>query len=235
MPNYKLLMFDLDDTLINYAQTEQEALVVVHHVFFSNICILKALIKEFKVINANLWLQYRAGNLDLHHLRVRRFNELCQKFNASIPAKKITETYEQVLGENVYLFKDTMPFLEWAQRHYTLSLVSNGLAAIQRKKLSTSGLDRFFPLPSLSEEIGYQKPMKEIFYHSLQNTGYKAEEALMTGDSLDSDLLGAANSNIDFCWMNRQHRSLGSKYPDPKYKVATFDELKEIVISQQES
>lgn len=59
-----------------------------------------------------------------------------------------------------------------------------------------------------SEDAKEYKPRKEIFELALRSTGLRPEEVLHIGDSLISDVKGAASSGIRAVWLNRSHREV---------------------------
>jgi YjjG family noncanonical pyrimidine nucleotidase len=225
MKSYQLLLFDIDNTLIDYEKTEIKALKAVYRSFFSNFCAFDQMIREFNNINSHCWQKYRQGSIDIQELRLRRFNELTLRFNIKAAPNTIASTYEKVLGEKVYPYQDSKPFLSWAIKTYKLAVVSDGIAAVQRKKLKKTGFENFFSAIILSEEIGFQKPHKKIFQAALKKLNHKNHQSLMIGDSIDGDLVGASNADIDFCWLNRKEESLPKKISKPVIVAKNFIEL----------
>ena len=59
-----------------------------------------------------------------------------------------------------------------------------------------------------SEDAKSYKPRRELFEHALKNTGLSAEEVVHIGDSLSSDIKGAASAGINAIWVNRSHREV---------------------------
>lgn len=59
-----------------------------------------------------------------------------------------------------------------------------------------------------SEDAKSYKPRKELFELALRGTGSRPKEVLHIGDSLTSDVQGAASSGIRAVWLNRSHREV---------------------------
>lgn len=59
-----------------------------------------------------------------------------------------------------------------------------------------------------SEDAKSYKPRKELFEYALKSTGLSAEEVVHIGDSLSSDIRGAASAGIKAIWVNRSHREV---------------------------
>lgn len=61
-----------------------------------------------------------------------------------------------------------------------------------------------------SEDARSYKPRKELFELALKSTGFPAQEVIHIGDSLSSDIQGAASVGINAIWINRS----GKEVPD---------------------
>ena len=57
-----------------------------------------------------------------------------------------------------------------------------------------------------SEDAKSYKPRRELFEFALQSTGLSAGEVVHIGDSLSSDIKGAATVGINAIWVNRSNR-----------------------------
>ena len=62
---------------------------------------------------------------------------------------------------------------------------------MQHHKISNGGLKDYFEIVITSEGCGYSKPDHRIYKHALKKSGGKKEEALMIGDDLQVDIIGA--------------------------------------------
>lgn len=59
-----------------------------------------------------------------------------------------------------------------------------------------------------SEDAKSYKPRKELFELALNTTGLSADEVVHIGDSLSSDVKGAASLGINVLWVNRSMREI---------------------------
>ena len=59
-----------------------------------------------------------------------------------------------------------------------------------------------------SEDAKSYKPRRELFEFALKSTGLSAEEVVHIGDSLSSDIKGAATVGINAIWVNRSNREV---------------------------
>jgi putative hydrolase of the HAD superfamily len=126
----------------------------------------------------------------------------------------------------VYPFEGAADTLAALGGRYTLGVITNGPTAVQRRKYEAlcieahSRPELFVP----SELVGYQKPDARIFHHALKLAGVAASEAVMVGDWLAADVVGAQNAGMRGVWFNPHGRPV----PDgasPDAIIRRFEEL----------
>ena len=118
-------------------------------------------------------------------------------------ARELAETFVQERAKRYEPFPDAEPVLEGLRRRYRLALITNGPPCLQREKLRASGLERFFEAVVISGELGIGKPDSRIFLHALGRMGLSPQEAVMVGNSLVRDVLGAKRAGLWAVWIRR--------------------------------
>ena len=117
----------------------------------------------------------------------------------------------------------------YCARFCDLYIVTNGVSRTQYSRLHDSGLDRYMKGIFVSEDAGYQKPMKAYFdYVFARIPGFQAEKTLIVGDSLSSDIRGGNNAGIDTCWYCPD----GGQMPGDvrvNYTIRRLEELKDLI------
>lgn len=112
---------------------------------------------------------------------------------------------------------------------FDLYIVTNGVSRSQYKRLGDSGLYPFFKDVFVSEDTGFQKPMKEYFdYVFARIPGFSAEHGLIIGDSLSADIKGGQMAGIDTCWFNPGKKENESGII-PTYEIQSLDELYDVL------
>ena len=107
-----------------------------------------------------------------------------------------------------------------------MHLVTNGSTYVQKKRLATSPITKFFGKIFISEEMGVNKPDPAFFSLDLAEIAEKDKSKIcIIGDSMSSDILGGINAGIDTCFFNRF--GVAKKY-EPTYEVKSFDEMKKL-------
>jgi len=109
------------------------------------------------------------------------------------------------IPESRPLFDDVLPTLaELRRRGFLLGVVTNRLwgGKIFQEDLRTLGLLNYLDYRhmAISADLGVRKPHPAIFQHALNVLCLPAEQAVMVGDSLRSDIVGAQCLGIFSIW-----------------------------------
>lgn len=115
------------------------------------------------------------------------------------------------------------------QHEYDLYIVTNGVSETQDKRLRASGLQPFFKNVFVSEDTGFQKPMKEYFdFVFARIPSFSLEQGLIIGDSLSSDIRGGILAGMDTCWFNPKKKPNNTEI-EPTYQIQKLEELYQIL------
>ncbi|HFI0042103.1 TPA: HAD family hydrolase [Streptococcus suis] len=93
-------------------------------------------------------------------------------------------------NEGVSLYPETIDVLEKLSQNYRLGIVANQSTSI-RELLKEWGIESYFQLIILSEEVGLSKPDTTIFTLALQKANIPADRVVYVGDRYDNDILPA--------------------------------------------
>ncbi|HIJ65698.1 MAG TPA: HAD family hydrolase [Candidatus Hydrogenedentes bacterium] len=158
--------------------------------------------------------------------RRRAWNRALEEHGIRNPAfaEELAEIFGAERRARHALFPDVEDVLKEVHGKYELALVTNGLADHQQEKLCGAGLADHFDVVVISGEIGAAKPDRRIFNHALRRLGAPPQEAVMVGNSLQRDIVGAQAAGIRGVWLNRQRKDCeGDVTPD--VQIATLKEL----------
>jgi 2-haloalkanoic acid dehalogenase type II len=145
-----------------------------------------------------------------------------------------TEILEQELYEIYFNRFDKIKFypeikttlFKLKKQGYKLALLSN-TESIQQKNLEDKlELKKYFDFLGYSFEIGAIKPNPKMFEAVLKNLKIKAEEAIMVGDSLRSDIAGSQKLGMHNCLIERD--GLEKKFHasiKPEFKISSLGEI----------
>lgn len=225
---YEYLLFDLDNTLMDFTAGEKTALFQTMEEL--SIPLSEADYQRYLAINKAAWSRFEAGELDSHAVQRVRFEDFAAYlgFDAS-QGEGMNARYVVNLGQQAILLPGVMEMLTRLSQRYRLAIATNGLTLVQRARLKKSG---FLPLLSavfISQEMGVQKPDQAYYEYIFAAFSDRAREKyLMIGDSLPADITGGINAGIDTCW----YHPAGTVVPEiaPTYTVKSFEELMALLL-----
>lgn len=241
MKKYKTLLFDLDDTLIDNAES-------IKYSFF---CVTKYLNIPYNDNFGEIWYKFDTlywnswedGNLFIPEniktieekvlfLRTNRFIKFFEQYNIKITkdeAININNIYCNNLSENIIEIDNAPEVINYLSKNYELVIATNGAKAAANKKLEKINIDQYISYIVASEEAGYGKPTPEFFDFMLNKINKEnKDEMLLIGDSLKTDILGGMKNNIDTCWFNKNNIDLLQEYR-PTITINKLLELKKIL------
>lgn len=224
---YDVLIFDLDDTLFDFGETEKHALdhSFRAHSFPNGLTEYRA---SYKEISKGLWLDLEQGRISLSDLKVERFKRLFLQHELPLSPEDFGQTYIENLGKEVHMIDGVQDMLTNLSS-CRLVLLTNGFQDVQHARIALSPLNQTFEVIVTSEETGYQKPQAEIFEYVFEKLCItEKQNVLMIGDSLTSDIQGGNNFGIDTCWFNPNHNKNVTSIK-PTYEISNYEELEHIV------
>ena len=227
MKKYSFLLFDADDTILDFHAAQQDALVKT--LTEAGIPPLPEYLSKYDSINKSLWLELEKGKIERETIAYRRFELLLEAFDIPKDASKIAVRYTTHLKEGYHTVTGAEDVLRFYFGKVPMYVITNGSTDIQLSRLQGSGLSRYFNDCFISQLVGAPKPQEAFFLHVAAHIpGFRREEALVIGDSLSSDILGGHNFGIDTCYINRKHKALDGTAL-PTYEIDDIRRLPEII------
>ncbi len=101
-----------------------------------------------------------------------------------------TEPHPLWTNEGVSLYPETIDALEKLSQNYQLGIIANQSATV-KALLEEWGIEPYFQLIILSEEVGLSKPDSTIFKLVLQKANTTANRIVYVGDRYDNDIVPA--------------------------------------------
>lgn len=222
LSKYKYLLFDVDDTLLDFQKAEFEAFKMLLYEYNIEYC--SELYEIYRNENHRLWREYELGLVKRHEIFDNRLIPLFKHLNLDTDPVKASYDFLTYLSKGAYLIGNTYQKLEELSKKYKLYIITNGEPKVQYPRLNKVDILKFFDGIFISEEIGFSKPNKEFFeYIEKQIPGFKKEEAIVIGDSLTSDIKGAINYGIDACWVNPSGKTSDLNI---KYIIKSIEEIR---------
>lgn len=225
---YLYLLFDADDTLFDFPRASARA--------FSFMCGRHGIPDTPEVrqlyhqINEALWAAFDRGEVTKEFVTLERYVRFLRALGSAEDPARCNEDYLSALGEGVY----PLPYAEevcrtLAERGHRLYIVTNAVASVQRSRLQGSVFSRYITDAFISEDAGASKPSAAYYdYVRRRLPDLSAENCLVIGDSLATDIRGANNAGLPCCWFNPG----GTPRPEDlriDYEIADLRQLLKIV------
>ncbi|MGR6761859.1 HAD-IA family hydrolase [Paenibacillus sp. T2-29] len=139
--------------------------------------------------------------------------------------------YRELLGDgNQLLMEGAMDVCHRLSKTHRMFVITNGITHTQIKRLKQFGLYKFFEDIFDSQSIGYQKPKEEFFNYVISHISeFNRKDALVIGDSLNTDIKGGLQSGIDTCWVNRTGQISPAEIKST-YTISNLMELTSILL-----
>ncbi len=207
MKHYRHLLFDLDHTLWDFDKNAAETLGELydtHQLSSLGNFSVQQFYDTFIIVNRSLWKKYDQGAYDQQRLRSERFKLILTQLGVAadrVPTQ-LADDYLRICPTKPHVMPHTVATLDYLKQRYQLHILTNGFAAVQAIKLKNAGLADYFIEVVSSDTTGHRKPSRPVFDYLLNRIGASAQECLMIGDNLETDVRGARDVGIDQVFYN---------------------------------
>jgi HAD superfamily hydrolase (TIGR01509 family) len=205
-PLPELILFDLDNTICDYAGARMARTRYAFEPHF-------AVVEELEIaIDAAM---QHATDGDEH------FRIVLAEHGITDPAliESVKERYIEDRYRGLKLFDDALEVVRMISKVAKVGMITNGPTEIQRPKIQLLEIEAYFPVIVISEEAGVWKPDPGIFEIALHGYGVEARNAVYVGDSPEHDIPGAHAAGMRAVWINRTGvRWPGGREPDAEIR-----------------
>jgi len=204
------IFFDLDHTLWDFDINSELAFEAIFKKDHPGVQI-KDFIEKYVPINQACWKLYQYDKIthaELRYNRLKHTFDALEFFVSDEQIEQIAYDYIRLLPENNRLFDGTIEVLEYLEKKYTLHIITNGFADVQKKKIKNSNIGSFFKTITNSEMAGVKKPHPLIFEHALNLAQANKENSIMIGDCLEADVQGALDAGLEAIFFNDKNISV---------------------------
>ena len=200
---YKRILMDIDDTIFDFQPGNRNA---VNQLMAELGLSSPAVYDEYEAINSACWRALERGEMTQEILHVERFRRFLATKNRPDDPARVADRFAELLGQQAIPLPNALETLRAIAAQREVILLTNGITVIQKRRLACSGIGAWVHGVVISQEVGASKPDPRIFEIALD--GLKPEEALMIGDGIQSDVLGANRAGVDMCWYNPKGKAL---------------------------
>lgn len=121
MKKYKTLLFDVDDTLLDFQKAEKVALRVLFEE--KGIPLTDEIEARYKKINKGLWDAFEKGELSRNEVVNTRFSLLFKEYGEEVDGILFENNYRNYLEEGNQLMQGAFKFINQIQGEYELYIV----------------------------------------------------------------------------------------------------------------
>lgn len=218
----RYLLFDADQTLYDFNTAEELSLKKLFDSY--KIPFNEEMIRIYNDENNFCWEEFEKGRMKQEELKYLRFERFFNRLELNENSREAGDRYIDLLSKEGIMLNGAIDFLEQTN-DFKKSLITNGIAKVQRGRIAKSGTEKYFEHIFISEEIDAQKPSKDFFDIVLDKINIKKEECIVIGDSEKSDILGAINAGIESIYISFD----GKISTLATYSVSSFIELEKLI------
>ena len=144
MHPFKVILWDIDGTLLDFHKAEAAAIHALFRKFNLGEC-TEEMLSAYKAINLVYWQKLERGELTKPQVLIGRFLDFFAKYNLDTNcAAAFNDAYQLALGDTVHYFDGAWETVNAMRGKVLQCAVTNGTAVAQHKKLAASGLDQIF-------------------------------------------------------------------------------------------
>lgn len=237
MTHPRALLFDMDDTLLDYmAHVDVSWRIICAE--FAGECAVDAdrLREAVREESTAFWRDEEAAGhwrIKLDEARVVVVTSALERLGVSHQrAEDIANGYRREVESRMALFDDTVETLAALRANgFRLGIITNGPREGQRAKVTRFELAPLVDHVVIEGEFGRGKPDPAVFRHALETLEVEAGEAWMVGDNLYADIRGAQSVGIHAAWIHRDRLTMPeTPLATPDRIVATLHEIRAAVL-----
>lgn len=207
MSGFRYLLFDLDETLLNFGEASKNAFQLFFDRYLGHLGMdLQTLYGHYHDANMMVWEMFEQGQMSIDELKIKRFEWMYLHAGLEIPHEQLHEQshfYLDGLIQSSQMVYGAQEIIESLAEKYHLNIITNGIYFVQHARLEKLNLKSYFKNIFISEEIGHSKPSPQFFDHVMKSLeGAQPSEILVIGDSLKADIKGALQAGLKACWFN---------------------------------
>lgn len=212
MSKYAYLLFDADDTLLDFEKNSKRAfqlLCAKRHFPYT-----EEMRNIYEGFNQPLWQQVEQGLITKDFLKLERFRLFLDYLKRDEDPAAVNRDYMTFLGSSSFLMPHAHEVCEKLAANHALYILTNSVASVHVDRMAQSLIAPYIKESFVSETIGYEKPNIHFFDYVFEHIpGLTKDNCLLIGDSLSSDIQGGINAGIPVCWYNPHHKENSQMLP----------------------
>jgi len=218
----KAVLFDLDNTLIDFSKFKKKAVQAA-----AKAMVTAGLKADSRKLARRLLGYYYGYGIESDDA----FETFLRKEFKCVDYRVLAAAVNAYLHEKYVHLKPYPGVLETLRklrkRGLKLAVVSDGLRLKAWMRLNAAGLDQYFDAVITHEDTGEKKPHKAPFLEACRRLKVKPKECLMVGDWPERDIQGAKALGMATVWASYGSAHSGCRQAD--YNVSGLEDILGII------
>ena len=206
----KRIIFDIDNTLIDFPETYKEGYQQVLDKYKVN--------KTYKELYDAIGVYEECGKYN-KYTKEELLSVINKELDLNLNKEFLDDYFDMYNNLETNVSDNIKNTLEYLSKKYELVTLSNWFTFSQKERLKIAGIDKYFK-EVYGTDIVPMKPTKESFLSVIGN--HKIEECLMVGDNIEMDIKVPYELGMNVLYFSK---GKNSKYPS----INKFEELKEML------
>lgn len=233
----KAILFDLDNTLIETSRAGGEAIRKTSELLKTTLALddntISTICDKFKKKLLHERFDPSAGR-SIDEVRVDHWEESIQEAVGSCSTRSLAAQcyymWKNSRLEVLSLSTEVQNLLKQLRSRYKLLLLTNGEVQTQREKVEAVGCEELFDAIVIGGEHAEQKPSLSIFTLCFNMLEVEAQDCVMVGDSLDTDIQGGFKAKVRATvWISSADAAVPDGSVKPDYTIPTVLDLPDIL------
>lgn len=224
----KAVFLDVDNTILDFDAYVKDALESGFQ-RFSLGTYTHCVYETFTRINNGLWRDLEKGLITMEGLFDIRFQKVLEALNISFDGHAFEEHFANRLFDSAIPVDGALEAVKYLSKKYILCVASNGPHLQQVNRIEKADMRAYFSHLFISESVGASKPSRIFYDHCLARVNEKRtdpirpEEAIMIGDSLTSDVMGAKNAGMKSVYFDKNKKGKPADFKGDFYITSLSD------------
>jgi putative hydrolase of the HAD superfamily len=204
----KAVVFDMDDTLLNWRDAEQGAIGELAALHFAAHGLPEARVREvYNAVMAENFAAWKAERKWMYiDVRLRLLSERLRTHDR-IRTEDLVTTFSREATARLAFLEGAEDALRACRKAgLKTAILTNGRSEVQRPKVFAFGLHTEVDFVGITGELGAWKPEPAAFQAVLDKIGVRADHAVMVGDNEDFDITPAKAIGMQTVWVDPQGR-----------------------------
>ena len=187
--------------------------------------------RNYRTVRDNVIRNRMIGSGGINELILEVCRLVCHSSYGRIILKKLEPEFKEMRSRLFRLYDDTEITINTLVKSHKLGIIANQPLDVV-DLLQIYNVDKFFNIKLISSIVEKAKPCLKIFQLALKQASYDAENCIMIGDRLDTDIFPANSLGMKTIRLTNSIFKIQepiNKYEYPTYTAARLGEIPDII------